>query len=199
MRTLLYARVSTSDQDCQLQVTELHRYCEAQRWTATQEYVDTGFSGAKADRPALQALMKEARRGDTVVVYKLDRFGRSAQHLLKLLDDLKARGCRFIAISQGIDTGAEGSGSAAANLLFTILAGIAEFERELIRERTLLGVRAAQAAGKAVGRPRRVFRRDLARNMRASGASWRAISAQLGVPVATLLDAARGDSGEAER
>jgi DNA invertase Pin-like site-specific DNA recombinase len=188
MRTAIYCRVSTNDQDCSLQLRELREYVARRGWTVAGEYVDEGFSGAKASRPALDRLMRDAasRVFDVVVVWKVDRFGRSVLHLNQQLAALTAHGVRFIATTQGLDTDAS---NPTSRLLLQILAAVSEFERDIIRERTLLGVRAAKLKGKAVGRPRRVFRRDEVVALRDSGMSWRAVAEKLGVPVSTAMDA----------
>lgn len=185
MKPAIYARVSTTDQNCELQLRELREYVSRRAWEPAAEYIDAGFSGAKASRPALDRLMAAAARRDfdCVLVWKIDRFGRSVLHLSQQLAALTSYGVRFIAVSQALDTDASNPSS---RLMLTILAGVAEFEREIIRERTLAGVRAAKAAGKVLGRPRRVFRRDEAVQMRAEGQSWRAIAAALNVPLSTL-------------
>jgi len=123
-----------------------------------------------------------------VAVFKLDRFGRSVLQLNQQLAALDSYGVRFIAASQGLDTD---HSNPTSRLLFQILASVAEFERQLICERTLAGVRAARSHGKALGRPRRVFRRDEVLRLRAEGLSWRAIAQRLQVPVSTLVDACR--------
>ena len=97
------------------------------------------------------------RKFDCIVVYKIDRFGRSVLHLNQQLAALTSYGVRFIATSQSLDTDEK---NPTSRLLLQILASVAEFEREMIRERTLSGIKAAQAAGKIIGRPKRVFRRD---------------------------------------
>jgi len=188
MKTAIYARVSTADQTCEVQLRELRDYVARRGWEPATEYVDSGISGAKASRPALDRLMGAAARRefDCILVWKLDRFGRSVLHLSQQLAALTTYGVRFIAVSQGLDTDASNPSS---RLLLTVLAGVAEFERELIRERTISGVRAARARGKALGRPRRVFRRDEVARMRAEGKSWRAIAKHLGLPVTTVRDA----------
>jgi putative DNA-invertase from lambdoid prophage Rac len=191
MKAAIYARVSTSDQNCELQLRELREYIARRNWTNAGEYIDSGVSGTKASRPALDRLMLAASRRevDGILVWKIDRFGRSVLHLSQALAQLTTYGVRFLAISQGIDTDAANPSS---RLMLTILAGVAEFEREIIRERTLAGVRAAQARGAAIGRPRRVFRRDQVVQMRdGERMSWRAIAARLGVPVSTVRDAYR--------
>jgi DNA invertase Pin-like site-specific DNA recombinase len=143
--------------------------------------VEEAGSGARNDRPGLQRLMAAARRRklDAVLVWKLDRFGRSALDLLASIRDLAPGGVRFIAVTQGIDV--RPGGDAMSRLLVTMLAAVAEFERDLIRERTRLGMAKAKAAGKRVGRPGgpRPAHADVAR-LRAAGRSWREIAAALG-------------------
>jgi len=191
MKAAVYARVSTTDQNCEMQLRELREYCERRGWAIAGEYVDTGWSGAKASRPELDRLVKDARlrRFDAVLVWKLDRWGRSLAHLVQSIQELSGLGIRFIAVTQNIDTD---ESNPMARLLLHLMGAFAEFEREMIRERTLAGVRAAKARGKRLGRPRRVFRcdevvrlRDVERN------SWRAIAKQLGTPVSTVRDAYR--------
>jgi DNA invertase Pin-like site-specific DNA recombinase len=171
----------------------LREYVARRGWEPAAEYVDTGFSGAKASRPALDRLMAAAARHefDTILVYKLDRFGRSVLHLSQQLAALERYGVRFLGITQGIDTDAS---NPAAKLLLTILSGVAEFERELIRERTASGLRRAKANGKVLGRPSRIFRRDEVARLRAEGQSWRVIAKALGVPVSTLRGCAENVS-----
>lgn len=191
LSTALYARVSTTDQHCESQLREIREYVARHGWEVADEYVDEGFSGAKASRPALDRLMADAakRKFDCVVVWKLDRFGRSVLHLNQQLDTLTRHGVRFIATSQGIDTD---KSNPTSSFLLQILAAVAMFEREMIRERTLSGIRAAQAAGKVVGRPKRVFRRDEVVRLRdQESLSWRAIAEKLGIPVMTAVDAYR--------
>jgi len=190
MRAAIYARVSTTDQTCDLQLRELRQYIAARGWEATGEYVDTGWSGAAAARPELDRLLTDARirRFDVVLVWKLDRWGRSVAASVKSIQELASLGVRFIAMTQNIDTD---DSNPMSRFLLHILAAFAELERELIRERVTAGVRAAKARGKQVGRPKRVFRRDEVVRLRADGVSWRDIAKALGIPVATLIDAHR--------
>src|SRR5579864_4573466 len=190
MRAALYARVSTSDQNCEMQLRELREYAQRRGWAVAGEYVDTGWSGAKASRPQLDRLMRDAskRNFDCVLVWKIDRFGRSVLHLNQQLAALNSYGVRFIATSQSLDTD---QSNPTSRLLLQILAGVAEFEREMIRERTLAGLRVARANGKHVGRPKRVFRRDELVQLREAGHSWRNIAAKNGIPVMTAVDAYR--------
>ncbi len=191
MRCGLYARVSTTDQDCAIQVRDSREYVARRGWTVVGEYMDAGFSGARASRPALDRLMAKAalRVFDCVVVWKLDRFGRSVLHLNQQLAALTNYGVRFIATTQGLDTD---QANPTSRLLLQILACVAEFEREMIRDRTLVGIRAAKANGKHIGRPKRLFRRDEVIRLRdQENLSWRAIAARLHVPVMTAVDAYR--------
>src|ERR1035441_8070364 len=196
MRCSLYCRVSTTDQNCEMQLRELREYISRRDWKNAGEYVDTGFSGAKVNRPALDRLMADAaqRKFDCIVVYKIDRFGRSVLHLNQQLAALTSYGVRFIATSQSLDTDEK---NPTSRLLLQILASVAEFEREMIRERTLSGIKAAQAAGKVVGRPKRVFRRDEVVRLRdEEGLSWRAIGKKLGIPAMTAVDSYRSSLSE---
>ena len=151
MRAGIYARVSTTDQHSENQLVELRRYCEARGWTIAKEYVDQGVSGAKERRPALDDLVRDAkrRRFDVLVVWRLDRLGRNLRHLILLLDELQATGVAFVSLSEGID-----ATTPAGRLQLHVLGAIAEFERERIRERVIAGLRRAKAQGKPLGRPR---------------------------------------------
>lgn len=156
VRAALYARVSTlNGQDVGLQLDELRQVAGQRGWVLVEEYVDEGVSGAKASRPGLDRLLADAQRGrfDVVLVWKLDRLGRSLQHLLGVLDDLAGWGVGFASVRDaGIDTT-----TPAGRLMLQILGAFAEFEREMVRERVIAGVRRAQAAGKHCGRPRVEF------------------------------------------
>ncbi len=150
MKAAIYARVSTLDQEPENQLQELRRYVEARGWTA-QEYVDHGVSGTKDRRPALDRLVADARRRklDTVVVWRLDRLGRSLKHLVTLLDELQALGVGFVSLDEGIDLQ-----TPAGRLQLHILAALSEFERCRIAERVKAGLARAKAQGKRLGRRR---------------------------------------------
>jgi DNA invertase Pin-like site-specific DNA recombinase len=187
IRAAIYARVSTTDQNCAIQLQELRQYCQARGWEAV-EFVDEGISGAKASRPSLNRLMEAARTRtvDVVMVSRLDRFGRSVAGMSQNLLELEGHGVRFIAIHQGIDTD---KANPISKLLLNVLASIAEFERELIRERTRAGLKAARAKGKTLGRPRLVLDRQAVAELRAEGLSWRQIGERLGISFMTARDA----------
>ena len=135
VRAALYGRVSTGGQSTESQLHALRRYAEARGWHI-QEFVDLGVSGAKERRPALDRLVKaaRARQIDVVAVTKLDRLARSTHHLVSLGRELAALGVDLVVLDQQIDTT-----TPSGRLLFHVLAAIAEFERDLIRERTLAG------------------------------------------------------------
>ena len=191
----LYARVSTVDQDCALQLRELNQYCEARGWQVYASYVDTGWSGAKVSRPQMDRLMADARlrKFGVVVCWKLDRWGRSLLHLVQSIQELDSLGVRFIAATQNIDTDQT---NPVARLLLHIFAAFAEFERELTRERTVAGLKVARARGKTLGPPLRVFPRDKAAAMRREGMSYRAIADALDVPLTTVVDAIKAQVAE---
>ena len=150
MRAAIYARVSTLDQQPENQLVEVRRYVQARDWTAA-EYVDRGVSGSKDRRPALAALVTDARRRrfDVLVCWRLDRLGRNLRHLITLLDELQALGVAFVSLAEGID-----ATTPAGKLQMHILGAIAEFERERIRERVMAGLARARREGKAAGAAR---------------------------------------------
>ena len=146
-RAAIYARVSTLDQEPENQLAELRRYVGVRGWTAA-EYVDKGVSGAKDRRPALDQLIRDARRRkfDVLVVWRLDRLGRNLRHLITLLDELQALGVAFVSLAEGID-----ATTPAGKLQMHILAAIAEFERARIAERVRAGLARARANGRRLG------------------------------------------------
>src|SRR3989441_1266944 len=152
MKVAIYARVSTTNgQDPELQLRELREYCQRRGWEIAGEYVDVGISGAKERRPELDRLMAEARkrRLDAVVVYRYDRFARSLRQLVNSLEEFRSLGIDFVSLHEGVDTSTPNG-----RLVFGIFASIAEFERELIRDRVRSGIASARAKGKHLGRPR---------------------------------------------
>src|SRR5258708_1216896 len=146
----LYARVSTADQNCEVQLQDLRRFA-GQRFSPYQEYIHVGGSGAPGHRPQLDILMKDAhkRRFDVVLVWKFDRFARSLKHLIASLDEFSALGIDFVSYTEGVDTT-----TPAGQLLFHIVGAVAQFERDLIAERVRAGLAHARAMGKHIGRPR---------------------------------------------
>jgi DNA invertase Pin-like site-specific DNA recombinase len=184
MRTACYIRVSTAEQNSTLQVAELQQYIAARGWELVGIYEDT-MSGSKASRPGLNNLLADAhlRRFDVCLVWKLDRFGRSLVDCLNHIQTLESCGVRFIAITQGLDTDQQ---NPASRFLLHVLGAAAEFERSLIRERVSAGMKAAKAAGKAMGRPRLVFDRAKVQELRRKGMSIARISQELGIGIGTV-------------
>jgi DNA invertase Pin-like site-specific DNA recombinase len=172
-----YARVSTLDQNLDLQEDALKRAgCE-------RLHTDT-LSGAKAQRPGLDGCLKDLRRGDTLVVWKLDRLGRSLPHLIETVKALEERGIGFKSLQENIDTTTPGG-----KLVFHVFAALAEFERDLIRERTNAGLQAARSRGRTGGRPVKLDekKRVLAQTLYADhNVSIKDICKTLGISRATL-------------
>jgi DNA invertase Pin-like site-specific DNA recombinase len=164
VRAALYARVSTNNgQNPEMQVRELREYCERRGLLVAGEYVDNGV--------------------DAVLVYRYDRFARSLRQLVNALEEFRSLGIDFISLHEGVDTSTPNG-----RLVFGIFASIAEFERELIRERVKSGIAAARARGKRLGRPRRVVDSARIASLRAHGVSWRKIAADLGIGVGTARE-----------
>ena len=162
MNIIGYARVSTTDQDMRLQLDAL-----AAAGVSTV-FTDRA-SGACTDRPGLEAALAACHAGDTLVAWRLDRLGRSVAHLAELVHGLTARGVTVRTLADGVDTS-----TTTGVLLAHILLSVAEYEREIIRERVLAGVRSAQAAGVHCGRPpASATDLDTARTLLAAGATLR--------------------------
>jgi DNA invertase Pin-like site-specific DNA recombinase len=178
-----YARVSTIDQDPALQLDALAAAGCAKVWT-------DHASGALTTRPALDELLERVLPGDTLVVWKLDRLGRSLPHLLEVTTHLAARGVGFRSLTEGMDTT-----TAAGRMLFSIFGALAEFERSLIQERTAAGLAAARARGNTPGRPTVMTpdRIDAARFMVEAGVPIARIATTLGVGRASVYRALGAD------
>jgi len=150
MNVALYVRVSTDDQKPENQVHELREYCLRSEYTVHDVYIDK-CSGLKDSRPDFNRMIDDMRlkRFDAVMVWKLDRIGRSLQHLLQLLQEMKSKKVDFICLTQNIDTT-----TASGKLLFSMMGAFAEFESSLISERTKAGMQRAKRQGIHVGRPK---------------------------------------------
>jgi DNA invertase Pin-like site-specific DNA recombinase len=131
MKVGVYARVSTKDQSCEMQLRDLRSYCAARQLIVVREYVDWGESGAKDSRPQLNELMGDARKRklDSVIVFRFDRFARSTTHLLLALEEFRSLGVQFISYQENIDTG-----TPLGQAIFTIISAVAQLERNLILE-----------------------------------------------------------------
>jgi DNA invertase Pin-like site-specific DNA recombinase len=182
-RVAIYTRVSTGDQNADLQKNELTEYCQWRKMEIAEAYSDV-MSGAKDKRPALDRLMSDARRGkfDVVAVWRFDRFARSTSHLLRALEEFQSLSVDFVSLREAIDTS-----TPTGKMVFTILASVAELERSTIRERVMAGQRAAKRRGVRFGRPTVAVDTACALRLRKRGLSWRDISAQVGVAKDTLI------------
>jgi DNA invertase Pin-like site-specific DNA recombinase len=189
MRAAIYARVSTSNhgQDVTLQTRELSQFASARGWDVVGEYIDSGISGTKDRRPALDRLMSDAhrRKFDVIAVWKFDRFARSVSHLLRALETFQALGIHFLSLSESLDTS-----TPAGKMVFTVLGAVAELERSLIAERVRAGLRNARAKGKSLGRPRVIVDAARITSLRNAGASWATICRETGLSKGTAQRAA---------
>ena len=152
-RAAIYGRVSTlTNQSVEMQARDLRQLAERRSFEVVREYFDEGFSGAKSSRPALDEMLADAKRGKfrVLLVWKLDRLGRSLAHLVRLLEDLRACNVELVSFSEGLDFT-----TTTGKLLYQVLSAFAEFERDCIRERVRAGMRNARAKGKSIGRPPR--------------------------------------------
>ncbi len=144
-----YARVSTQDQNLDLQN-------DALRAAGCENIYTDKMSGAKTKRPGLEEILGFIRKGDTLVVWRLDRLGRSLKHLIQVLNQLEERGVYFKSIQESLDTSTPGG-----KLIFHVFGALAEFERDIIKERTLAGLAAARARGRKGGRPRKLTKKQI--------------------------------------
>ncbi len=193
----IYVRVSTASkskqgdalnfvQNLEVQEQPLRDLVQQRGWEFQQLYSDRA-SGAKEKRPGLNALMADARRGlfDVVVVWRFDRFARSVKQLVLALEEFRALGIDFVSHQESLD-----SSTPMGRAMFTIIAAIAELERNIIRERVVAGLEYAHTngtrSGKPVGRPRKIFRHDLVFELRNQDMPWRPIAKICGVGVTTV-------------
>jgi DNA invertase Pin-like site-specific DNA recombinase len=198
LRAALYCRVSTTGQTVENQRLALRSFAVARGWDAV-EFVDQGVSGTREKRPALETLLAvvRARRVDVVACVKLDRLARSTHHLVTLAKELEALGVDLVVLDQAIDTT-----TPSGRLLFHMLAAVAEFERDLIRDRVLAGLKRAKErgtrSGRPVGRPRtQRFDVGEAQRLYAESGSIRGVARQLGVNPGAVWRAVANPSGKA--
>jgi len=145
LKVAIYCRVSTDEQNAMTQETICREYCQRNGYEIFNVYTDTGFSGAKTSRPAFDEMLKDMRlyKFNGIMVTKLDRIGRSLQHILSLFDEFSKKGVNFIATTQNIDTS-----TAAGKLQMQIIGAFAEFERNIISERTKEAIKDNPKVGK---------------------------------------------------
>ena len=166
-----------------MQLAELREYASRRGWEVVGEYVDEGVSGSKESRPELNRLMADAHRRqfDIILVWKIDRFGRSLRHLVNALADLDSYGVTFASLKDNLDLS-----TPSGRLMFQIIGAMAEFERALIQERVKSGLQNARRNGKQLGRPRRVVDHDGIFRLKSEGHSLRDIAEKLGVGYGTV-------------
>jgi len=150
VRLALYARVSTADQDPDVQLDALRAHAAQRDWDIAEEFVDRGYSGAREKRPALERLMQAAWRGhfQAVLVWRFDRFARSTKHLITALDQFRSLNVAFISLTEQFDTS-----TPIGQAMFTVIGAMAQLERDIIRERVKAGLEHARARGIRLGRP----------------------------------------------
>lgn len=175
----LYARVSTDMQSSGLdaQLRALRQFCIGRGIEKYQIFADENQSGAKSSRPQLDLMMEQVRAGkvERVIVYSLSRLGRSTTHLLKCMDEMNKYGCKFVSLSEHLETE-----TPAGRMIFTILAAVSQLERELIVERVKCGLAAAKARGKQIGR-KKLRNSTLIRQLLKNGLSFRQVAKIAGV------------------
>jgi len=180
----VYARGSTDRQTADSQLHELRDFVKRSQWRVVGEYIDQGYTGSNTRRPAFTEMMSEARRKkfDILLVWKLDRLGRSLKDLINTLDELGSLGIEFISYENQLCTS-----TPSGKLLFQIIGAVAEFEKDIIRERVKAGLANAQRKGKRLGRP--AYPDTLyhkAADLHKKGFSFRSIAKELGVDEATI-------------
>ena len=180
----IYARVSTDKQKVDMQLRELRDFVKRSGWNIFNEYIDQGYTGANTKRPAFTEMMKAAkkRRFDILLVWKLDRLSRSLKDLINTLDELGALGIHFISYDNNLDTT-----TPTGKLVFQIIGAVAEFEKDIIRERVKAGLENARQNGKRLGRPsinNELFQKALL--LRKQGLSFRTIEKQLNLGEGTI-------------
>lgn len=196
LRVVTYSRVSTShhNQNPEVQVHELRRYCQAREWNIKHEIVDHGFSGGTTSRPGLSKLFElvESRHVDVVVVVKMDRLFRSLKHLVTTLEEWHEKGIQFVATKDSIDYT-----TPAGRLMAQILGSLAEFEKGLLKERTMLGLEHARRNGKTLGRPK-TRNDDEIIKLRSLGLTYTEIQKELNIGRGSVFRAIKANEDKAE-
>ena len=180
----IYARVSTDRQTVDMQIHELKAYVDRRGWDLLREFIDQGYSGSDTKRPAFQEMMNEAkkRKFDVLLVWKLDRLSRSMKDLVMVLNELGGLGIDFVSYDNNLDTS-----TPTGKLVFHVIGAVAEFEKDIIKERVKAGLENAKRKGKKLGRPGvddSII--EEAKVLREEGKSFRKIGKELGVSEGTV-------------
>ena len=184
-RVAIYARVSTDKQSCENQLKELRSIAERMQYIVVDEFIDEGISGVTSSRPSLDALMKSAtqRRFDMVMCWSIDRLGRSLQNLIEILNELQSLKVDLFFLQQGLDTS-----TSAGRMMFSIFGALAEFERNLIRERVIAGQQRAISQGVKMGRPSKMNdgMKNAIKLLRERGIGIKQIARELKIGIGTV-------------
>lgn len=189
-RVALYARVSTASQTTENQLLDLRQTAQRMGYTIVAEFVDNGISGAKGrcDRPALDQMLKQAtqRRFDMILCWDISRLGRSLQNLVEILTELQSLKIDLFFQQQGLDTS-----TSSGRMMFSVFGALAEYERELIRERVIAGQQRAKAQGVKLGRPSKMNDglRTAIKLLREKGVGIKQIAAQCQVGIGSVYAA----------
>ncbi len=186
----IYARVSTDRQTVDMQIHELKEYVKRRGWNLYREFIDQGYSGSDTKRPAFQEMMNEAkkRKFDVLLVWKLDRLSRSMKDLVMVLNELGGLGIDFVSYDNNLDTS-----TPTGKLVFHVIGAVAEFEKDIIKERVKAGLENAKRKGKKLGRPGvddSVI--EEAKALRGQGKSFRKIGKQLGISEGVVRQRLKG-------
>ena len=176
MKIALYARISTDEQNPEVQLQALRGHATNRGWTVTEEFVDHGYSGAKERRPALDRLMKAAWTGQfqAVLIFRFDRFARSTKHLITALEKFQSLNINFISLQEQFDTS-----TPIGHAMFTIIGAMSQLERDIIRERVMAGLAHARTRGVRLGRPVASAKPDEVLDLKQQGLSVPEIATRL--------------------
>jgi DNA invertase Pin-like site-specific DNA recombinase len=195
VRAVLYCRVSISSQSVERQIRELTHVAERNNWTITETYTDFGISGSKGRnmRPELDRMMKDSikRKHDVVMVWSIDRLGRSLQHLIEIVNDLESKSVDLYMHQQSIDTT-----TPTGKLMFSMIGAFAEFEKSVIRERVMSGLENAKAKGVVLGRKSNLTNENRAKilEMQSQGVTIRKIASKCAVGTQTVYKVIRAEN-----
>jgi DNA invertase Pin-like site-specific DNA recombinase len=186
-KAVIYCRVSTTaGQSVEMQLRDLRQLGEQRGFEIVGEYCDEGVSGSCDSRPQLDRMLADAQRGkfQAILIWRLDRLGRSLQHLVRLFESFRSWNVALISFGEGLDFS-----TSMGKLFYQLSGAFAEFERDCIRERVRAGLRNAKAKGKRLGRPHIIVDTQKIAALRTQGRSWPQIAAQLGIGVGTAYRA----------
>ena len=184
-KVVIYCRVSTKDQTCERQISELREIAKNHNYEVIDEYVDTGFSGSLKNRPELDRMMKDAftKKFEMVMTLELSRIGRSTKNLLEIVEKLKEKNIHLFIVNQQIDTS-----TPSGSMFFTIASAFATYERDLIKERVVSGLQNAKKKGKVLGRKTNLNELTKSKiiNMKSKDIGLKKIAAETKVAVKTI-------------